>query len=128
MDLAQAIATAAIEKKAFDLVLFDVRGKVPYADFLVVCSGRSDRQVKSIAEGVGRAMRALDKPIHLNGMEGARVGRWVLMDYDDLILHVFHEDARGFYDLDRLWHDAIRLDPETMKPTEAPPVLASSMR
>lgn len=94
-------------------MILDVRGKLSYTDMLVIASGRSDRQVKAIGDGVGRALRDLDPPRRPLGVEGERGGRWVLMDFDDVVLHVFHEDARMFYDLERLWYDCPRVDPET---------------
>lgn len=111
--LALQIAEACTEKKAHDLVILDVQGTLSYTDCLVICSGRSDRQVTAIAEGVGRALRDLDPPQRPLGVEGERGGRWVLMDFGDVVLHVFHDDARGFYDLERLWYDAVRVDPAT---------------
>ena len=110
-DLALAIAAAALDRKAYDVVVLDVQGILSYADYLVICSGRSDRQVRAIAEGVGRHLR--DAGVRALGSEGQRSGRWVLMDFDDVIVHVFHEETRGFYGLERLWFDAPHLDPKT---------------
>jgi len=113
--IALEIARACADKKALDIVILDVQGLLSYTDYLVIASGRSDRQVKAVAEGVGRALRDLDPPKRPLGVEGERGGRWILMDYGDVILHVFHEDARMFYDLERLWFDCRRVDPETGK-------------
>ncbi len=112
-EFALAIAAACLDKKALDVVVLEVGATVSYTDYLVLCSGRSDRQVRAIAEGVGRALRDRPQPVRPLGVEGERGGRWVLMDFGDTILHVFQQDARAFYDLERLWFDAPRLDPES---------------
>src|SRR2546430_846972 len=94
----------ALEKKAEDVVLIDLRKHSSYADFLVVCSGSNDRQLEAIAEGVEKSLReAGETPI---GTEGARGGRWVLLDFGDVVAHVFAEDERAYYDLEGLWSDA----------------------
>ncbi len=111
--VALEIARACADRKALEIVILNVEGKLSYTDFLVIASGRSDRQVKAIAEGVGRALREFDPPRRPLGVEGERGGRWVLMDFDDVVLHVFHEDARMFYDLERLWYDCARVNPAT---------------
>ena len=95
---------AAAELKALDLRLLDLRGRCDFADFFLICSGRSDRQVQAIADRVERRLReAGQRPLHT---EGARQGRWVLIDYADLVVHVFDPPTREFYRLDRLWNDA----------------------
>ncbi len=107
-DVALAVAEAALDKKAQGVEIIDVRGKVDYADFVVVMSGRSDRQVQAIARGIEQrlAERGLARCL---GIEGMARGQWVLMDFGDVVVHVFHEDARGYYDLESLWLDAARL-------------------
>jgi len=105
--LAIAIAAAALEKKAVGLEILDVAGKVDYADFLVLMSGRSDRQVGALADGIQEALGKLGRrPLSIEGMPAAR---WVLIDYGDVVVHVFQEDARTMYDLEGLWVDAGRL-------------------
>ena len=90
--------------KAFDLVLLDVSGLSSFADFFIVCSGRSSRQVQGIADNVESGLKSMGlKPI---GTEGKREGHWVLMDYGDVIIHIFHEPVRYFYDLESLWSEA----------------------
>ena len=111
--VALEVARACAERKALEIVILDVEGKLSYTDYLVIASGRSDRQVSAIGEGVARALRKFDPPRRPLGVEGERGGRWVLMDFGDCVLHVFHEDARMFYDLERLWHDCVRVDPDT---------------
>jgi ribosome-associated protein len=100
------IALAALDKKAEDVVALDVRGLVSFADGFVIATGNSDRHVRSIVTGIEEALRASgEKPI---GIEGQEDGRWVLMDYGDVVVHVFQRDVRAHYDLERLWADAPR--------------------
>ena len=108
-DVALAIAGAALDKKALNVEIIDVRGKVDYADYVVLMSGRSDRQVKAIAQGVERALRS-DHGVRSLGSEGLSQGHWALIDFGDVIVHVFHQDMRGYYDLEALWIDAARVE------------------
>jgi ribosome-associated protein len=101
------IAIAALEKKAVNLEVVDVAGKVDYADFLVIMTGRSDRQVQALAQGIEESLRK--KGTRALAVEGLAHASWVLMDFGDVIVHVFQEDARNLYDLDGLWMDARRL-------------------
>jgi ribosome-associated protein len=98
---------AALAKKAVDPVLIDVCGRASYADFIAVVSGRSDRQVDAIADGVCEAMAERGRrPI---GREGARNGRWVLIDFGDVVVHVFYHPLREVFDIESLWIDAPRV-------------------
>ncbi|MFO0681093.1 MAG: ribosome silencing factor [Sandaracinus sp.] len=106
--IALAIAEAALDKKAVNVEIIDVLGKVDYADYLVVMSGRSDRQVAALARGIEEDVEAKTKTKCL-GVEGASQGRWVLMDFGDVVVHIFHEDVRGYYDIESLWMDAARV-------------------
>jgi ribosome-associated protein len=104
---AKAVIAAALEKKAIEPVLIDVCGRVSYTDFIAVVSGRSDRQVEAIAAGVCEAMAALGRrPL---GREGAPNGRWVLIDFGDVVLHVFYPPVRENLALESLWIDAPRV-------------------
>ncbi len=104
---AKAVITAALEKKAVEPVLIDVCGRSSYADFIAVVSGRSDRQVDAIADGICDAMSARGRrPI---GREGARNGRWVLIDFADVVVHVFYHPLREVFDIESLWIDAPRI-------------------
>jgi ribosome-associated protein len=94
--------------KALDVVVLDVRGLSSFADCFIICSGRSHRQVTAIAEFVGQDLKA--KGIKFLGIEGLREGHWVLMDYCDVIIHIFYEPVRAFYDLESLWADAKRVE------------------
>ena len=106
-ELALAIAEAALEKQALSIDIIDVFDKVDYASYLVICSGRSDRHVDAIASGVEGALKG--RGVFPLGVEGRTGSRWVLMDYEEVVLHVFEEETRGFYDIDGLWIDAERV-------------------
>ncbi len=98
----------ALERKAHDLVVLDLKGISSATDYFVIASGNSDVQVKAIAEHVVEELKKADvKPEHVEGMNG---GRWVLLDYIDFVVHVFHPQARSFYQLENLWGDAPRWD------------------
>jgi len=106
-EIAVAIAIAALDKKAHALEILDVAGKVDYADFLVLMSGKSDRQVAALAQGIEDALRKKGK--RALSIEGLPHAIWVLMDFGDVVVHVFQEDSRQLYDLDGLWMDAKRI-------------------
>lgn len=100
-------ARQATSLKALDLVLLDVSKFTSYADYFVICSGRSSRQVQGIADNLEANLGAHGiKPL---GVEGRREGHWILMDYGDVIIHIFYEPIRFFYDLESLWSDAARV-------------------
>jgi ribosome-associated protein len=101
---ARKAAEAALDRKAEDVALVDLRGRASYADFLVICSGTNERQLEAVAEAVERSLR--DQGQRLMGSEGARGGKWVLLDFGDVVVHVFHQEERAFYDLEGLWSDA----------------------
>ena len=107
-DKALLVARAALEKKAYDLVVMEVRDLTSIADYFVICSGRSDRQVQSIAQGIEEHLG--NSEISPLSIEGANRGHWVLMDFSDVIVHIFYEPVRQFYDLDGLWGDAPRVE------------------
>jgi len=105
--LALAIAAAGLENKAINVEIIDVRGKVDYADYVVVMSGRGERQVAALAGYIERSVSQTGA--RCSGIEGLPQGAWVLMDYGDVIVHIFHEDTRGYYDVEALWIDAARV-------------------
>jgi ribosome-associated protein len=107
--LALAIAGRGLDKKAVNVEIIDVKGKVDYADYVVVMSGRSDRQVNAIARGIEEDMKKAHGVMAL-GVEGLPQGTWVLMDFGEVVVHVFHQDTRGYYDLESLWIDAARVN------------------
>jgi ribosome-associated protein len=103
VSLAVAAAEAAAEKLADDIVAFDVSDQLAITDVFVLCSAPNDRQVRAIVDGIEERLRDLDaRPVR---REGEREGRWVLLDYLDVVVHVLHADDRQFYSLERLWKD-----------------------
>lgn len=101
-------ARAAAGKKAYDLVALDLRDLDGVADYFLICSAGSEVQVKAVAEAVEDSLRAQGvRPWHVEGREGRR---WVLLDYVEVVVHVFHEKTREYYMLDRLWGDARSVD------------------
>lgn len=106
-NIALEIVEAARSRKAEDVVLMEIRNLVDYADYMVICSGRSDRQVGAIAEAIDEVMSK--RGHHPLGVEGLRARRWVLLDFGEVVVHIFHEETREVYDLERLWYDAPRL-------------------
>jgi ribosome-associated protein len=111
---ALACAEAALDKKAVDLVVLDVAALSSIADYLVICTGKSDRQVQAIAQAIDEHLRAHGhRPIAIEGMNR---GQWVLMDFTDVIVHIFYKPVREFYDLERLWEHAPRVQlPEPLR-------------
>jgi ribosome-associated protein len=97
----------ALEKKAYDLLLMDVGDLSSLADFFLVCTGRSDTQVQAIAQSIEENLRRHGH--RLLSIEGYSAGQWVLMDYGDVVVHVFQEPVRSFYDMERLWARAPRV-------------------
>lgn len=107
LEAARIAAAAALDKKAEDVVILDVRELAGYTDYFVVASGTSDRQVSAIADSIEEQMKkAGHRPI---GIEGYTRGHWVLMDFGDVVAHVFYDEARAFYDIEGLWADAARM-------------------
>ncbi len=104
---------AVLGKKAGELIVLDVRKLSSVADAFIICSGRSNRQVQAIAEHTQNALKKNHlKPLSI---EGLQEGHWVLIDYGHVIIHVFYEPVRSFYDLEGLWIDAKRVATESMK-------------
>ena len=102
-ELAQAAAVAASDKLATDIVAIDVSERLALADVFVIASASNDRQVEAVVDSVEERLRGLDaKPLR---REGKRDGRWVLLDYGDVVVHVQHDEERAFYALERLWRD-----------------------
>ncbi len=102
------IVDAALDKKADDVLVLDLNGLCDFTDYFVICHGSSSRQVVAIVDSIEESLRAEDglRPKHV---EGRRVGDWVLMDFFDVVVHVFLGDKRDFYGLERLWGDAPRV-------------------
>jgi ribosome-associated protein len=98
---------ASLEKKAKDLVILNVSGISAFADYFILCSGTSDRQVRAVAAAIQENLKKAGVlPL---SVEGKEAGRWILLDYDDVIIHVFLESVRTFYDLERLWSETPRM-------------------
>jgi ribosome-associated protein len=99
----------AAARKAIEMVALDIRKIASFADFFLICSGTSSRQIQAIVDEVRERLRAErgSRPLHVEGYEA---GEWVLMDYGDLIVHVFKDESRKFYQLERLWRDAERVE------------------
>jgi len=108
IELARKAARAAIEKKAENVVILDVRGLSSFTDFFIIMSGRSTRHVQGLAQAVDVALR--HKNVKEGSAEGLNEGHWVLLDYNDVVVHIFYSDDRAFYDLEGLWHDAPRVE------------------
>lgn len=98
---------ASLEKKAKDLVILNIKELSAFADYFIICSGSSDRQVRAIASAIQENMKKAG--ILPLGVEGEAAGRWILLDYNDVIIHIFLETVRTFYDLERLWAEAPRM-------------------
>lgn len=101
-------AQAASEKKATDIVAIDVSEKLAITDVFLILTGSNDRQVKAISDAVEEALDKIDiDPVR---REGQATGRWILLDYVDIVVHIQHEEERAFYDLERLWKDCPYID------------------
>ena len=105
--LARVIADFAADKKAIDVAELDLRGVLGYTDFFVICSGNTDRQAKAIHDGIHYGLKQ-DHGLLPRRVEGLSESRWILMDYLDVIVHVFTPEAREFYRLEQLWGEAPR--------------------
>jgi ribosome-associated protein len=101
---ARLAARAALDKRAVDLVVLDLQGMSSLADFFLVCTGRSTAQMDTIAEAIAIALRA--DGIRVRHREGTAESGWLLLDYGDVVVHIFGEEPRAFYGLERLWGDA----------------------
>jgi ribosome-associated protein len=101
--LRDAVAVAD-DRKATDLRVLDLSEVSDFTDYFMVCTGRSDRQVQAVADGIVRTLRESGvRPLHI---EGERAARWVLLDYGDFVVHIFDVETRAYYGLERLWSDA----------------------
>jgi ribosome-associated protein len=103
--IALAAAEYAADRKALDIVQLDLRGIIGYTDYLVICTGRTDRQVKAIHDAVHAGMKS-EHGLLPRRVEGLSQARWILMDYLDVVVHVFTPDTREYYRLEQLWGEA----------------------
>jgi ribosome-associated protein len=114
-ELAREIARLAGDKKAADIVVLDVRSVVSYTDFFVICTGNTERQTRSIQEGVNQGLKHADaggERLLPTRVEGHEEARWILMDYLDCVVHIFTPEARDFYRLETLWGEVPKLELE----------------
>ncbi|SFT74330.1 ribosome-associated protein [Selenomonas sp. GACV-9] len=102
--MTEAICKAASDKKARDIVVMDMQGLMSSTDYFVICSANTATQVRAIADNIEEAMD--EAKIPFNHKEGYREGEWVLLDYGDVVAHIFMQEAREYYALERLWGDA----------------------
>ena len=107
-EMALAIAKAVDSKKGKDILVLETDGVTSLCDYFVLCSGSSAPQLKALGDAAEKAMK--DNDIVPHHIEGHRGGTWILQDYGDVVVHLFSEEAREFYDLDRLWQDAKTVD------------------
>ncbi len=105
---ARVAALAALDKKALDLVVLNMMDLVDYTDCFIICTGTSSPHVEAIVESMEAALSALG--VEPSGIEGKRAAHWVLLDYGDVVVHVFDRPAREFYELEKLWLDAPRVE------------------
>ena len=110
-ELARRIASVALDKKARDVVVLDMRDVVAYTDFLVIATGNTERQTQAIEDAIYRGLKGGEGRTP-ERVEGSSEGRWILMDYLDCVVHVFTPEAREYYRLDRLWGEVPTLDVE----------------
>lgn len=108
MELARMCFRTALDGKAEDVVALDVRGISSFTDYFVIMSGRSTRHVQALADSIESELRS--KRIKTSRAEGLQEGKWILLDFGDVVVHVFYYEQRTFYDLEGLWHDAPRLE------------------
>lgn len=107
-DAVRTAARAASEKKATDLVVLDLRNAASFTEYFLICTGASTRQVQAVSNAVEEALlKSGKRPLHIEGYSSAE---WILLDYGDFIAHVFSAASRRFYDLERLWRDAPRVE------------------
>jgi ribosome-associated protein len=102
-ELQQLVVDAATEKKASDIIILDLRTRTDLTDYFMICSGRSKVQVQAIADNI--LEQSYQNPFQVYTVEGHSAGNWIILDMGDLMAHVFHEETRGHYDLERLWGD-----------------------
>jgi ribosome-associated protein len=105
---AALMSRIATDRKALDIVVLDMRDASSITDYFLICSGGSERQVRAIADAIDEELGPLG--LASLGVEGYREGQWILMDYGDVIVHVFSQETREYYDLERLWANAPKID------------------
>jgi ribosome-associated protein len=107
LETAQTCAEAANGKKAFDILILDLRGLTYITDYFVICSGSSTTQVSAISDGIGQTLAK--SGVHPSHVEGQPESSWLLMDYGDVVVHIFDDQTRRYYGLEKLWGEAPRV-------------------
>ena len=110
LELVREILAAAHDKKAFDISALDVSGLTSFTDVFVLCSTSSDRHLDAVATEIRKRLKSQRKPLHI---EGAGAGQWTLIDFAEVIVHIFTEERRAFYNLEGLWGDAPLIEDQT---------------
>lgn len=111
-ELLKDIIAAAEDRKAENITVIDVSEKTSFADYFVILTGNSDRQVIAIADHIIHSLR--DKKVRPMGVEGREIGVWTLLDYGDVLVHIFQPEVRSYYDLEGFWADADRVKPDEL--------------
>ena len=118
IDALKIAVSAADDKKAHDLVALDISEIASFADYFLICTGDSSRQIQAVADEVEERLEEHGiRPSHVEGYQHAE---WVLMDYTDVVIHIFSKSARAYYDLERLWRDGKKLDTGKLLKEKAP--------
>jgi ribosome-associated protein len=104
-EMSAAIAELASDRKAIDIVSLDLRGMIGYADYFVICTGRTDRQTRAIHDAIHQGMKS-DHGLLPSRVEGVSEARWILLDYLDVVVHIFTPETREYYRLEQLWGEA----------------------
>lgn len=107
LELVREILAAAHGKKAFDITALDVSGLTSFTDVFVICSTSSDRHLDAVATEIRKSLKSQRKPLHIEGSGG---GQWILIDFAEVIVHIFTEERRAFYNLEGLWGDAPEIE------------------
>ena len=112
MDALKAALKAADDKKAYDLLALDISRIASFASYFLFCTGDSSRQMQAIADEIQKRLKKLG--VQASHIEGYQNSEWILLDYFDLVIHIFSKEARAFYDLERLWRDGKKLDTDKL--------------
>ncbi|NLX19764.1 MAG: ribosome silencing factor [Desulfobulbus sp.] len=116
-ELVAVCTRIALDTKAEDVMVLDVRGLASFTDYFLIMSGRSTRHVQGLAEAIAEELHS--KRINSKSSEGLSEGLWVLLDLGDVVVHIFYHENRSFYNLEGLWHDAPRIDVEELLTIQA---------
>ena len=112
MDALKIALKAADDKKAYDILALDISRIASFASYFLFCTGDSSRQIQAVADEIEKQLKIAG--IHPSHIEGYQNSEWILMDYFDMVIHIFSKEARAFYDLERLWRDGKKLDTQKL--------------